>query len=71
MFVRPVKWLGAMVYRFVDQDFIDGIVNGSASLTGLGSRLLRQIQTGYARNYALYILFGAMLVVGYYVVGGR
>jgi NADH-quinone oxidoreductase subunit L len=71
LFVRPVKWLGAMVYRFVDQDFIDGIVNGTAAFTSLGSRLLRRIQSGYARNYALYILFGAVVVVGYYIVGGR
>jgi hypothetical protein len=29
------------------------------------------IQTGFVRNYALGIVFGAVLVVGYYVVGGR
>jgi hypothetical protein len=31
----------------------------------------RVSQTGYARSYALFIVFGAVLLVGYYVIGGR
>jgi hypothetical protein len=32
---------------------------------------LRLTETGYARNYALSILLGAVILVGYYVFGGR
>ena len=47
----------------VDQIIIDGAVNGVAKIVGWGSRQMRQIQTGFVRNYALVILTGAVFVV--------
>jgi len=71
LFVRPVKWTGSMVYRFVEIDIVDFTVDGAGRLIRWTSGWLRSIQTGYTRNYALGILFGAMIVVGYYVFQGR
>lgn len=47
--------------KIVDSKIIDGIVNGSASLTIKISEVLRRIQTGFAQNYALLMFFGTIL----------
>lgn len=71
LFVTPVKWGGQMLNRFFEVDVVDGAVVGSAWLVRRFSTYARRIQTGYVRNYALGILFGAVLIMGYYVLGGR
>jgi NADH-quinone oxidoreductase subunit L len=69
--VSPIKFAARMMYRFVERDVVDFTVDGVARLVRLSSNRLRNIQTGYARSYALGILFGAVLMVGFYVLGGR
>lgn len=71
LFVAPVKWFSRMVGRYFEQDVVDFTVDGVGKMVRMSSSRLRVIQTGFVRNYALGILFGAVLVVGYYVVGGR
>jgi NADH-quinone oxidoreductase subunit L len=71
LFVAPVKWSSRMLGRYFEQDVIDFTVDGIGKLVRISSSRLRVIQTGFVRNYALGIVFGAVLVVGYYVVGGR
>ena len=71
LFVAPIKWSSRMVGRYFEQDIVDFTVDGVGKLVRLASSRLRVIQTGFVRNYALGILFGAVLMVGYYVVGGR
>jgi NADH-quinone oxidoreductase subunit L len=46
----------------VDNAGVDGSVNALAALVGRTSNLLREMQTGFARNYALSMLTGAALV---------
>jgi NADH-quinone oxidoreductase subunit L len=49
----------------IDSKVIDGAVNGAAAgVQGTGG-LLRRLQTGYVRNYALGITAGAVLVLGW------
>ena len=49
----------------VDKRGIDGAVNGVGTLVrGAGSGL-RKVQTGLVRNYALAIMFGAVLLMLY------
>ena len=69
--MRPVKWSFRLIYRFCEIDVVDAAVDDIGVLTSYASALLRRAQTGYVRNYALLMLFGAFLLVGYYVVGGR
>jgi NADH-quinone oxidoreductase subunit L len=71
LFVRPVKFAGRLIYQFFEQDVVDAAVDGAGRLIRWSSGWMRQIQTGYVRNYALSILVGAVLIVGYYVFGGR
>ena len=48
-----------LVYRYVDQDVVDGAVNGIASETGQAGGLLRYVQSGRVQRYAL-ILFASV-----------
>ena len=66
--VRPIQITGFFLNTLIERFVINGIVDGSAlAVRGTGSDL-RRIQSGYVRNYALSILFGAVLVVFYYVI---
>ncbi|PIB73944.1 NADH-quinone oxidoreductase subunit L [Mycolicibacterium brumae] len=47
----------------VDDKVIDGASRGLASVVSAGSVLLRRMQTGYVRSYALSILGGSALVL--------
>lgn len=45
-----------------DKHIIDGAVNGVASVVKVSSDKGRTVQTGYVRNYALGLVFGAVVV---------
>jgi NADH-quinone oxidoreductase subunit L len=47
----------------IDDEVVDGAATGLAVLVGRVSNGLRQLQTGFARSYALSMLAGAALVV--------
>jgi NADH-quinone oxidoreductase subunit L len=49
----------------VDQQFIDAIGNGLGSLTRRISAFLRRFQNGFVRSYALAVLFGVVVILGY------
>ncbi|MGH2479184.1 MAG: hypothetical protein ACRDHW_05980, partial [Ktedonobacteraceae bacterium] len=66
--VNPLKWLGRAATTLFEGDVLDGGSRGLARLTGGTSGVLRRLQTGYMRNYALAILFGVVLLVLYYAV---
>jgi NADH-quinone oxidoreductase subunit L len=58
------------LWKGFDVGFIDGIVNGIGHfVAGIGS-LVRQVQVGFVRSYAAFILFGALMVVGYFIYYG-
>ncbi len=65
--VRPIIVLGLFLSTVVERFVINGLVEGSAAALRDSSRDMRRVQSGYVRNYALSILLGAVLVVGYYV----
>jgi len=50
-------------WRFFDLKVVDGIVNGVAWVLGAIGQLIRPLQTGFVRNYALYMLLGAVLFI--------
>lgn len=51
-----------------DLGFIDGIANGIARVTVRIAGSLRKIQTGYVRNYALSVLLGVVVIIGYLIL---
>lgn len=69
MFVNPCKKFGTFLWRAFDVKVIDGIVNGCAwVLKGFGAGL-RYTQTGYMYNYAVAMVVGVVVIVGFYVFG--
>jgi NADH-quinone oxidoreductase subunit L len=69
--VLPGKKASEALAFTVDAKGVDGAVNGVAKLVGGMSRMLRPLQTGYARTYGAGILVGAVgLVVWLLVIGG-
>ena len=62
VFMRPGVQLTHALTEFDDAG-VDGSVNALAALVSSTSNRLRGLQTGFARNYALSMMAGAMLVV--------
>jgi NADH-quinone oxidoreductase subunit L len=62
VFMRPGAQLTDALVE-VDNAGVDGSVNALAALVSRTSNGLRRFQTGFARNYALSMLAGAVLVV--------
>jgi NADH-quinone oxidoreductase subunit L len=59
--------LAAFLARTVDQQGIDGTVNGVAEVVGDVARSGRRVQSGLVRSYALGVLGGAVLIVAFLV----
>ena len=53
--------------RYADERGIDAFANGLATVTQWSSGVLRQIQNGFVRSYALSVLLGVVLIVGYLI----
>jgi NADH-quinone oxidoreductase subunit L len=53
--------------RYADQRGIDAAANGLATVTQWSSVVLRRIQNGFVRSYALSVLLGVVLIVGYLI----
>ncbi|HRF60987.1 MAG TPA: NADH-quinone oxidoreductase subunit L [Fimbriimonadaceae bacterium] len=61
---------GAMargLWRVFDVGVIDGVVNGVARTTRGFGKLLRLLQTGFVRSYALLMLVGGVALLGYFL----
>jgi len=62
---RPGRVIANFTAFVFDARIVDGLVNGAASVVRMGGSQLRKVQTGYVRNYALGVTFGAALLLGY------
>jgi NADH-quinone oxidoreductase subunit L len=63
VFMRPGQLVARGLVE-IDDEAVDGVGTGLAALVSRSSAGLRQLQTGFARSYALTMLTGALLVVG-------
>ncbi|HJR79808.1 MAG TPA: NADH-quinone oxidoreductase subunit L [Anaerolineales bacterium] len=54
--------------KYADQRGIDAVANGLATVTQWSSAVLRRIQNGFVRSYALSVLLGVVLIVGYLIL---
>jgi NADH-quinone oxidoreductase subunit L len=62
VFMRPGQLLTKGLIE-IDDEAVEGAATGLAALVSRASAGLRQLQTGFARSYALSMLAGAVLVV--------
>ena len=59
--VNPIKKGSEKVlWKFTDNNIIDGFINGTASLVGIISGKIRRIQTGVAQVYAIVMMLGIL-----------
>jgi NADH-quinone oxidoreductase subunit L len=62
------NWLSNVVLnRDIDQRGIDAVANDLGSVTQWLSVTLRRIQNGFVRSYALSVLLGVVLIIGYLI----
>ena len=63
------NWLSNIALdKYFDQRGIDAIANGLATVTQWSSAVMRRIQNGFVRSYALSVLLGVVLIVGYLIL---
>ena len=66
--VQPIRRTSERaLWRVFDARVIDGAVNGAGSFVNGASAILRRLQTGSMRAYALSVFVGVVLILGYYV----
>ncbi len=67
--VYPLERLAHALFHVLDQFFIDGTVNGTGRATRGAGSLLRHVQTGQTRVYALLIFAGLVFLMIFYLPG--
>jgi NADH-quinone oxidoreductase subunit L len=60
--LQPIYRLAQLCWKVIDVIFIDGFVNFVAFMTELIGDLLRFLQTGNVRNYALFLAMGILIL---------
>ncbi|MBI3998358.1 MAG: NADH-quinone oxidoreductase subunit L [Armatimonadetes bacterium] len=66
--VAPGRALARWLAGPVDLGIIDGAVNAVGRVLAAVGRAARRLQTGYARQYALGVLVGTLIIVGYWML---
>jgi NADH-quinone oxidoreductase subunit L len=54
--------------RYADQQGIDAVANGLGTWTQAFSTMLRKVQNGFVRSYALSVLLGVVFILGYLIL---
>jgi len=63
------NWLSNIALnRYADQQGIDAVANGLGNTTQWLSATFRKIQNGFVRSYALSVLLGVVLIIGYLIL---
>jgi NADH-quinone oxidoreductase subunit L len=68
--INPLLALSRGLSHYLEGNTLDGGSRGVAKIFKGTSNVVRRVQTGYMRNYALSILVGVVLIVVYYAVRG-
>jgi NADH-quinone oxidoreductase subunit L len=62
------RWLTRLLSVRVDTGGIDAAANGLGTGVQRSAGWLRRIQTGFVRNYALAVLLGVVVIIGYLIL---
>lgn len=68
VFVYPYRQLAMLTAKALDAGGVDAIVNGVGEFTYFVSRGLGQLESGYARRYALIMFLGVVLVLSVFLI---
>jgi NADH-quinone oxidoreductase subunit L len=66
--VNPCKRFATFLWEFVDAWIIDGIVNGTATVSHFFGERIRKLHTGHVENYALFLVIGVAVILGFYLL---
>jgi len=67
--VQPIKGISTLLlWKGMDAALIDGTVNGVGRLVRGSSDTLRRLQTGSIRAYAASLIFGVVVILGWYLL---
>ena len=61
----PLRLAASGLAFVMDRKVVDGLVNGTARALGASGRVLRHLQNGYVRTYALGIGVGLVVLLTY------
>ena len=68
LIVQPLKNASHyLLWRFLDNGIIDGIVNGVAGIIRVIGGTLRRLQTGLVQAYIVSMVLGIVLFLAYYL----
>jgi len=66
LIINPIKRFSeGFLWKTVDEKVIDGTVNGVAQTSKGVGQVLRRLQTGFLAGYALWIVIGTVVIIGY------
>ena len=65
--VRPVIYASLFLWKIVDVIFIDGTINGMATIYGDVSQAARAGQTGRVRTYATFFAAGVVMILAWFI----
>jgi len=66
---KTYNWLSHIALdKYADQRGIDALANGLGAVTQNLSAVLRRIQNGFVRSYALSVLLGVVVILGYLIL---
>ena len=58
LIVRPALAIGRFADRTFERLVVDGLITGTEDVVGVGGRLVRFVQSGFVRSYALLLIGG-------------
>ncbi len=65
--VNPFIKISDIFWKIFDVKIVDGAVNGTANVIQSAGDKLRKVQTGYVQEYALSLILGAVIIIGYFI----
>lgn len=63
VFMKPLNFVGEVLHKVVDNQIVDGIVNGMGSLTKGVSGVVRMAQTGNTGFYVFVMVIGIVVIL--------
>jgi NADH-quinone oxidoreductase subunit L len=68
LIIQPVKTGSrSLLWKIIDVGIIDGAVNAAGATASRIGDAMRYLQTGLARSYVAMVVFGAVIIIGYFV----
>ena len=68
LFVRPMEWLSIKGHQFIEITMLNGIVSASTKSIERTGDLVKKMQTGKTDWYILWMVFGIVGLVIYYLL---